>query len=376
MPANKTPTWATNPLPSKNLYINSVGISGDGQLVIGGNYFHDYSPVANHVLSAAPFFTVGIFLWNAQGALQWQDTFQSTEGVYWVALSRDGAWAAGGGLMSNGNGFIYAYEAATGTKSLVHSVKVRVNRVALSGDGTYLVAGADSIYVFTRTGSTWSAPQIIPCDLGDYVVSVDISDDGQWIVAGTYKGSMVSLRNNSGVLAAPVSWQQPKGTIHWVAMAANGSGFAAGANAASLIYASTANFAVSREPAWTTTLAGCTRCGSVAISGDGSLISAVGNTGQAGQVFLFSNQNNAAKQLWSRPTLHNPNSTSLDSAGQFVTAADGQPDGTPGAFYLFDNSGELSWSYHTSNMSWPMQISSNATGIAAGSDDSNVYYFS
>ncbi len=80
-------------------------------------------------------------------------------------------------------------------------------------------------------------------------------------------------------------------------------------------------------------------------------------------------------KLWANATLHNPNSTSLDSAGQFVTVADGYPDGKPGTFYLYDTAGNLKWSYKTSNMSWPMLISSNATGIAAGSDDSNVYYF-
>jgi hypothetical protein len=371
------PVWKINPLPAtKNSYINSVAISGDGQLVIAGNYFHVYSTVANHTTATAPMFTVGVFLWNANGALQWKDTFQATEGVYWVDLSRDGAWGAAGGLVSNDNGFVNAYNTATGAKTLTYNAKVRVNRVALSGDGSYLVAGADSTYLFKRTGSNWSAPQICPCSVGDYVVSVDISDDGQWIVAGTFLGYVLLIHNNNGVLAPPVSWQQANGTIHWVAMAADGSAFAAGGTSADTFYFNTAAFAGSHRPAWTTTLAGCTRCGSVAISGNGSLVSAVGNTCKTGKVFLFSNQGAAAKLLWSAATLHNPNSTSLDAAGQFVTVADGQPDGTPGAFYLYDISGNLNWSYNTSNMSWPMQISSSATGIAAGSDDSNVYYFS
>jgi WD40 repeat protein len=378
MPATKAgkPVWKNNPLPGPtSLYVNSVGISGDGQSVIAGNYFFNYSATASHTPATAPLFTVGIFLWNAKGALQWKDTFQSTEGVYWVALSRDSTWAAGGGLISTGDGFIYAYNAATGAKALAYNTKVRVNRVALSGDGSYLAAGADSTYLFKRTGPSWSAPQIAPCNVGDYVVSVDISDDGQWIVAGTYKGYVLLLHNNNGVLGAPVSWQQPGGTIHWVAMAADGSGFVAGANSAHVFYFNTAGFASSHAPAWTASLTGCSRCGSVAISGNGAYVSAVGNTAKTGKVFLYSNQGSSGKQLWANATQHNPNSTSLDSAGQFVTVADGQPDGTPGTFYLFDLAGNLNWSYGTKNMSWPMQISSNATGIAAGSDDSNVYYF-
>jgi len=55
--------------------------------------------------------------------------------------------------------------------------------------------------------------------------------------------------------------------------------------------------------------------------------------------------------------------------------ADGCPDGKPGAFYLFDQAGGLIWKYKTSNMSWPAQISRNTNAIAAGSDDSYVYYF-
>ena len=371
-----TPVWKTNPLPSsKNLYVNSVAISGDGQHVVAGNYYYNYNQTANHIPAAATF-TVGTFLWNAKGTMLWQDTFTATEGVYWVALSRDGAWAASGGLASHGKGFIFAYDAGTGSKSLAFTTSARVNRVALSGDGTYLVAGASSLYLFKRAGAKWSAPQVIPCDPGDSVVSVDISDDGQWIVAGTYNGFVLLVHNHGGVAAAPTSWQQPSGSIHWVAMAAGGTGFAAAAKPGKVLCFSTVSFSGAPAPAWSATLTGCTRCGSVAISGDGSLVSAVGNITTTGQVFLFANQGSTAKQLWAKATLHNPNSTSLDSAARFVTVADGQPDGTPGAFYLYDAAGNLQWSYATSNMSWPMQISSNATGIAAGSDDANVYYFS
>jgi hypothetical protein len=113
----------------------------------------------------------------------------------------------------------------------------------------------------------------------------------------------------------------------------------------------------------------------VAISGDGKTVSAVGNNGSAGKVFLFSNQGSAATLLWSKITAHNPNSTSLDGAGKLVAVADGYPDGKPGTFYLYDQTGTLQWSYKTSNMSWPIQISRSAAGIAAGSDDAYVYYF-
>ena len=371
---------AAKPAWNKNisLMVNSVDISGNGQLVIGGNYFHDYSQTANPATAPAPLSTVGVYLWNAQGTLLWKDEFQSTEGIRSVALSRDGTWAAGGGWGSNRSGFIYAYDAATGNQRLTYNFHGMVLQVALSGDGSYLVAAADSIYFFKRTASNWSAPQIIagsnvPND--DYV-SVDISDDGRWIVAGTYQGFILLIQNNNGVLSAPVSWKQPTGHFHWVAMAADGSGFVAGASSGNALYFNTAAFfAGPTGPAWTASLAGCDRCSCVAISDDGSLISAVFNAGAAGKVFLFSNQSSTpSTPLWSKTTKHSSNSTSLDSTGQFVTVADGYQ--TPaGAFYLYDNAGHLKWSHDTTKMSWPMKISSNAAGIAAGSDDGNVYYF-
>jgi len=58
-----------------------------------------------------------------------------------------------------------------------------------------------------------------------------------------------------------------------------------------------------------------------------------------------------------------------------VTAADGYPDGKPGDFYLFKADGTKVGRYKTANMSWPMQISSDGSGIAAGSYDSYIYYF-
>ena len=368
------PAWKKNPMPKAGQYVNSVGISGDGQIVIGGTYFYDYSKNANHT-TTQPAFTVGVFVWNAKGKLQWKDKFSATEGVYWVAVSRDGAHAAAVGLQAHANGFIYAYDAANGAKQLSDTTSSRVNMAALSGDGTYLVAGSNSLRLYQRNGPNWSAAQILPNVPGDHIVAVGISDDGQWVCAGTYQGRVILVQNNNGVLGVPIIWQQPGGEIYWLSMAADGSTFAVGAKHATVFCFDVAGFPGTQQPAWSQKLTGCTRCGAVGISGDGKLVSAVGNNGKAGKVFLFSNLGNAAQTLWNKATTRNPNSTTLDNAGQFVTAADGFPDGSQGDFYLYDIAGNLQWSYKTTNMSWPMQISANATGLAAGSDDGHVYYF-
>ena len=78
---------------------------------------------------------------------------------------------------------------------------------------------------------------------------------------------------------------------------------------------------------------------------------------------------------WERNLKHPPNSTSIDSSGTRITAADGWPNHTPGAFYLFDDLGTLLSMHITTDMNWPMQISANGTAMAAGSDDNTLFLF-
>ncbi len=372
--AELTPIWQDSPITSPAEYINSVAISQDGSVVVAGTYYFPYGGGAKHSPADAPQITVGTFAWNAQGKQLWQDEFQATEGVYWVAVSRDGQWAAAAGRSTQTQGFVFIYNVASGARVSSYYTSTRVNMVAFSSDGSYLVAGADNTYLFTRSGSTWGSPQILQSAAGDSVIAVGISANGQWIVAGTYMGSVVLVQNTGGNFGAPVAWQAT-GSIHWAAMSADGSTFAAAPSGSSVYCFSAASFPSTRQPAWSAPLTGCKSCRTVGLSDDGSLVSAGGNVGTAGKIFLFSNQGASGKQLWVQPTQRNPNSTSLDSAGNYVTAADGYPDQTPGNFYLFDASGNGLGSYQTNNMSWPMQISADGTAIAAGSDDSNVYYF-
>ncbi len=367
-------SWKASPISTPQEYINSVAISQDGSTVVAGTYFFPYAAGAKHSAADATLITVGAFAWSAKGKSLWQDKFQATEGVYWVAISRDGKWAAACGRTAPAQGFVYIYDAASGTRVSTYNTKVRVNMVAFSSDGSYLVAGADDTYLFSRNGSTWAAPQKLVSASGDSVIAVGMSADGQWIVAGTFLGSVVLVKNNAGNFGAPASWNM-KGTIHWVAMSADGSTFTAAASGSSVYCFKTSSFGSTKQPAWSAPLTGCKSCRAVAVSDDGSSVSAAGNVGSAGKVFLFSNLGASGKQLWAKSTKRNPNSTSLDTAGKYVTVADGYPDKTPGDFYLFDAAGDAMGSLQTNNMSWPMQISADGTAIAAGSDNSNVYYF-
>ena len=127
----KTPAWSVNPQPQVTHYVNSVAISANAGTVVGGTYYHAYNDSANHKPSIAPSFPVGVFAYDKTGKGLWSHVFSATEGVYWVALSRDGAWAASGGLITSSpyQGFIYAYDAIKGSNQLLASPAVRTNMV-------------------------------------------------------------------------------------------------------------------------------------------------------------------------------------------------------------------------------------------------------
>jgi outer membrane protein assembly factor BamB len=79
---------------------------------------------------------------------------------------------------------------------------------------------------------------------------------------------------------------------------------------------------------------------------------------------------------WTYQTARNPNCASLNLSQGMLAIADGHPDGSPGNFYLLNTAdGSLRWQYGTSNMSWPIMISASGNAVVAGSDDSNIYYF-
>jgi len=364
--------WQQTAIPgSKTAYVNSVAVSADGQTVFAGTYFYTYG----HETPNSPPFNVAACLWDAKGNLKWKDVFPSQVGIYWTALSRDGAWAATGGeVVSHGKGFICAYDAASGAKTLNFTANTRANRVALSGDGSTLAAGTDDVLIFRRSGSSWGAPTVIPLAAGDRANSVDISQDGRWVAAVTADGFVMLIEIPLGVPTLVASWQiKPASSGSWVSMAAGGSGFVVSL-ATQVFYFDTASFPTSRAPAWSQPLTGADHGNAVAISDDGSLISAIGNVGAAGKLWVYSNKTTSGALLWTAATAHNPNNTAFDGAGKLVAVADGYPDGVKAAFYLFGSDGTPRWTSATGNMNWGLAVAANGGAVVGGSDDGNVYY--
>ncbi|HVF31344.1 MAG TPA: WD40 repeat domain-containing protein [Pyrinomonadaceae bacterium] len=374
-------------------YVNSTAISGDGTTVVAGSFYHIYTPqmAADGIpaqQSTAPT-TFTTYCYSGEGKLLWSDPFEGYQGVYAVAVSGDGSVAASGGWYSHVplKGFVRAYNVAKGPPYLFHyPLNARVNALALSQDGSTIVAAADQVYLFQADNGVFPAePAVLelkPPPTGQTIPNsaqaVAISSDGTIILVGDYYGNVYYVSNDNGKLGTPYIWSNTTLTrLHTIAMTPSAGWFAASGND-STVYVFSDGSMTGNPTAVTGTLKLDTgRIGWIAISDNGQFLTAVGNIGNTGTVVGIANgAGGTLTKLWETPTAHNPNSTSMTADGKYVTAADGYPDGNPGTFYLFAGAtGKQIWSYPTTNMNWPMFISPDGSGIAAGSDNGTLYYF-
>ncbi len=373
-------------------YVNSTAISANGERVIAGTFFHVYAPqmpMPTVPATAMPN-EYGTYCFNRAGEQLWADKFQGYEGVYTVAISGQGNIAASGGWYSSSpfQGFVRIYDVDNGPANLLdYRLGERVNAIAISSDGSTVVAAADKVYLFQATNGIYPSQ---PSELTllapppgskrqNSAQAVSVTSDGQWILVGDYFGNVYLVANAKGSFQKSFVWNDhaAMSTIHAVAMSPDGQWFAA-AGSGSTVYVFSLNSMTMGPPTTAGSLAIDTggRIGWLAITDDGKKLAAIGNKGTGGSVIAIDNDGGKLTKLWESPTAHNPNSTSMDASGNFVTVADGYPDGQPGSFSLFNGkTGDLVWQYPTPNMNWPMFISADASGIVAGSDDGNVFYF-
>lgn len=209
----------------------SVAVSDDGNTLIGGAIFDDNN---TSDAGSAVVFTRSGSTWTEQTRLNASDAAANDEFGVVVSLSSDGNTAAvGARSKASGAGAVYVFTRSGSTWSQQQKV-VPSNpasgdnfgsSVSLSGSGDllivgapfkdYLVANSGSVYAFSRSGSVWSqSQQITPSDVQTntyFNISV-ISRDGSTIVVGL--GSDDTSGNNSGALYVfkkpSSSWEQHK----------------------------------------------------------------------------------------------------------------------------------------------------------------------
>ena len=387
--AAKAPSWQRSP-GQPTYYINSVAVSGDGGRVVGGTFFHAYGASSRSAeflaktTAASSQGTYGTYCYNADGSLLWKDEFNGYEGVYWTDISTDGAYAASGGWFSgspNYAGFVRAYDVGNqGAKLLDYATTSRVNQVALTADGGWLVSAAETLVLFKRVDGTFrKTGEYTPAGSEPTVVTAAISADGNWIVAADYSGNILLLANKGGLPVVWKQWKLPSGSSHCVRITPDGSAFVAGGSQGNFYFFDRMAFIASGQPTVTAQMSSQAAVYGVAVADDASAFVGVSNltagSTEGGLVYFVKTAGGGAP-AWTFQTARNPNCASLNIAKGLLAVADGHPDGSPGNFYLFNTAdGSLRWSYGTSNMSWPVMISADGNAVVAGSDDSNIYYF-
>lgn len=404
--------WQQTPQPG--CYINSVAISADGGTLAAGTFFHVYSSssVGDQALGENPvraktaalqasataagatsdpsqYGTFVTQVYSRAGEVIFEWSFQGWQGVYWVDLSANAAVVASGGWYHGSPdycGFVMAADVQTGNQLLLDLPPARVNMVSVNAQGTVLVAGADQGYVYSRGENGLGAfmrVQTIPLTgaaSGDTATVVALDASGSVGLIASYHGEVIlfGLTPNGPSIAR---WQIPGSVyVHFAALSADGSMAYVGGVDGKLYAFVVKPFFTNPSLAWSVAIAGGAKTiYGVACNADGSRVAVAGNVGSGGVVQVFAASADGAVPIGDPvSTAHSPNSLSFDASGYTLSCADGHPDDTPGAFYLYsvtNTAVQLLWSYGTNNMSWPMQVAANASMVVGGSDNGSVYAF-
>ena len=183
-----------------------VTLSLDGNTALIGAYTEDASPNTDN--GAAYVFTRSGSTWTEQAKLLASDRANTDYFGWSVALSADGNTAAVGTLFEDtgantNNGAVYVFTRSGGTwteqqkllPSDTASNDYFGSSVALSSNGNILAissyfksTGLGAAYVFTRSGSTWTERQRLTVSdglSGDRLgVTISISGDGDTVIVG------------------------------------------------------------------------------------------------------------------------------------------------------------------------------------------------
>jgi len=393
--------------------VNWTAICDDASRIVAGTYYHPYEGTTRNLVDGK----FGLYCYDTAGAgtRLFADEYPGDEGIYAVAISGDGTIAAGGGLLRTTfpvTGLLRAYDVASHRKLLDKSdIPARVNCISLSADGSVLAAVAEKIvYVFQR-GANGSYAAAAEVALGGYSETVALHPSGQWLAAADQKGKVYLICINKNGLQPALTWTalEPQNPLipdslaepvklRCVSVARAGTAFVAcGGDFIYLLTLASMQAAspgpVARFSTFDRNTGGHHNVRFVAVSDDASFVTAVVNdfdrTGLRpgetllnnekwsrgrGRLLKISTSGGALTKEWEQHLGHWPNTTSIDSSGTRITAADGYPDKIPGTFYLFDNTGATLWEAHTNKMCWPMFISANGAGIAGGNDDNTLFF--
>lgn len=396
----RQPSWQVT--PQTGLQVNSVAVSPDGQLTVGG--------------TSSEFGTgqFNFYGYNASGSQLWSVPVTAaavTQGIFWVAVSDNKRFAACGGETSKTCGFLCILDASNGAVLFKDDqLPARVNQLTFSSDGTLLLADFQHelrLYQFapsTTAAPAWSQSDRLALTTGFSSYSAVLAANGSRVWVGAinynmkpvYTGLVQQIVLDNGKFGAVTSYAQAQGVMRVVTTTD-------GAYAAAALHDGSCAFFQAVQPStafvYKPELAGLNIAYAIAITatsaqqpvivvganqGEGGLLYRVDATQTASEIANFPVW--APVLRWSQSVQYavNPGVT-LDLAATLVSATDGKPDETnggsnqkesPGNFYLFNAcSGQQLWQYGTKLMNWPMALTPDGAAAVGGSDDGSIYYW-
>ena len=393
MSFSKQPSWYASPIQ-----INSTAISGDGSRCLLGTS-NEYS---SGLFSVVAYDDAGTVLWTDPITNQ-----ASYQGVFWVALSDNGQYAAAGGEVAKSGdnpGFLRIYNAESGEVLLSVSLPRRVNQVSFSSTGSLLIASyGQYISLYKNTDGSFSEAGVY--DLGDNYDcgSVVMCQYGSYASAAVTNysttpasGEILCFSTTESQLNCVSRFATSVGAVR-TAISVDGTWWGASMHDGSCVAFSNQNY---DQPQWIYTPPADLLGGkslSVAygfdmvINGASEIIFSVGanieggDEGKLGCLYSVTSQYENGVFVpalkWLNFLQYSPNpGVSMDLDGKYVTATDGKPGGstaeTPGNFYLYDwSTGAQVFQYPTEIMNWPMNISSKGNAIFGASDTGLGYYW-
>ncbi len=394
------PTWQVT--PQSGLQVNSVAVSPDGALTVGGTSSEFGSGQFN------------FYGYDASGAQLWSvpvTADNATQGIFWVAVSDDKRFAACGGETSKTCGFLCILDASNGSILFQdNNLPARVNQLTFSSDGNLLLADFQHeirLYQFA-SGSTaaprWLQSDSLALTSGFSSYSAVLAPNGSRVWVGAinynakpvYTGQVQQIVIDNAKFGAVTSYAQAQGVMR-VVTTVDGAYAAAALHDGSCAFfqAVQASTAFVYKP----DLSGLNIAYAIAITETPAkqLVIVVGaNQGEGGVLYRVDAAQTASEIAnypvwgpvlrWSHPVQFavNPGVT-LDLAATRVSATDGKPDESnggnnqkesPGNFYLLDAcSGQQLWQYGTKLMNWPMALTPDGNTAVGGSDDGSIYYW-
>lgn len=217
-----------------NLFGESICLSNDGNTLLVGASGNSQNGLS--YTGAAYVFTKSGSSWSQQARIVPNDVSQYMQFGYTVHLSDDGNTAAiQSGVRAADPGTVYIFTRSGSTWSQQAKINSSVNpsqygfgqnAVGLSSDGSKLVIGSSSdssdtgaVHVYTRSGSSWSLQQVITANYGSFGdwrlgYAVCISGDGSTIFATALPRSPSNGSSVYVFVSSGSSWSQQSRIIH------------------------------------------------------------------------------------------------------------------------------------------------------------------